>query len=452
MRTTHLVASCLRLLGTRGVYGRTAPTALPGADQTSRVTSRPRLCFEDSRFTGGLANPVSMAFAPDGRILVCEQGGRLRVIQNGTLLPEPFLSLNVDPAGERGLLGVALDPAFPQRALYLRLLHGHLARTSQPPEPLHRGRQPGGGGQRARTAGPGESGLRHQPQRRSPPLRPRWHALRERGRQRPSLERAVADQPVRQGAAARQERRDSLGQPLLPPSRREPARHLGARAAQPLQLRRCSQGPGASSSTMWGRPRGRRSTKARPAGTTGGRSREGPTSDSRFSAPLYAYQHAEGEVRGCAITGGVFYNPPQPQFPAEYVGKYFFADYCGGMDPHARPRDAGGRALRARAPMRPWIWTSDRTAPSTTWTGRRGSHPSHPLRGSGRAPLRPHPAGEPARGGRRACHLHGERHWHPAAELPVAAQWQRISRARPARASPSRGPRSRTLARASRCA
>src|SRR5690242_11363257 len=53
-----------------------------------------------------------MEIAPDGRIFVCEQGGRLRVIKNGALLPDPFLTLNVDSNGERGLLGVAFDPNF----------------------------------------------------------------------------------------------------------------------------------------------------------------------------------------------------------------------------------------------------------------------------------------------------------------------------------------------------
>ena len=33
---------------------------------------------------------------------------------------------------------------------------------------------------------------------------------------------------------------------------------------------------------------------------------------------------------GCAITGGAFYNPSNPTFPAEYVGDYFFADFCSG--------------------------------------------------------------------------------------------------------------------------
>src|SRR5664279_601535 len=57
-------------------------------------------------------HPTAMAFAPDGRLFVCLQGGQLRVIKNEALLANPFISLTVDYAGERGLLGVAVDPSF----------------------------------------------------------------------------------------------------------------------------------------------------------------------------------------------------------------------------------------------------------------------------------------------------------------------------------------------------
>ena len=60
----------------------------------------------------GLASPTAMELAPDGRIFVCQQTGSLRVIKNGALLSTPFLTLNVDSNGERGLLGIAFDPNF----------------------------------------------------------------------------------------------------------------------------------------------------------------------------------------------------------------------------------------------------------------------------------------------------------------------------------------------------
>lgn len=73
-----------------------------------------------SEVASGLTNPTAMAFAPDGRLFVCEQGGQLRVIKNGTLLSTPFLNLTVDASGERGLLGVAFDPNFAtNRFLYV---------------------------------------------------------------------------------------------------------------------------------------------------------------------------------------------------------------------------------------------------------------------------------------------------------------------------------------------
>ncbi|MCY7316346.1 MAG: PQQ-dependent sugar dehydrogenase [Rubrivivax sp.] len=63
--------------------------------------------------SGGLNSATAIAQAPDGRLFVTEQGGTLRVIKNGLApLVTPFVTLAVDPQGERGLLGVALDPGF----------------------------------------------------------------------------------------------------------------------------------------------------------------------------------------------------------------------------------------------------------------------------------------------------------------------------------------------------
>src|SRR5687768_3436805 len=68
--------------------------------------------FADETLVTGLSSPTAMAFAPDGRLFVCQQGGQLRVIKNGALLATPFLTLTVNSSGERGLLGVAFDPNF----------------------------------------------------------------------------------------------------------------------------------------------------------------------------------------------------------------------------------------------------------------------------------------------------------------------------------------------------
>ena len=68
--------------------------------------------FTETQVASGLNSPTAMTFAPDGRVFICQQGGQLRVVKDGTLLGSPFVSLNVNSSGERGLLGVAFDPDF----------------------------------------------------------------------------------------------------------------------------------------------------------------------------------------------------------------------------------------------------------------------------------------------------------------------------------------------------
>lgn len=63
----------------------------------------------------GLSSPVHLAAPPDDdRLFVVEQSGRIRVIQNGTLVPTPFLDIKekVLFGGEQGLLSVAFHPQY----------------------------------------------------------------------------------------------------------------------------------------------------------------------------------------------------------------------------------------------------------------------------------------------------------------------------------------------------
>jgi glucose/arabinose dehydrogenase len=55
---------------------------------------------------------ISMAFAPGDRIFVSEKKGNVYLVQNGTLIQDPILTLPVDDRQERGLLGIAVDPEF----------------------------------------------------------------------------------------------------------------------------------------------------------------------------------------------------------------------------------------------------------------------------------------------------------------------------------------------------
>jgi glucose/arabinose dehydrogenase len=69
--------------------------------------------FRTTTITDGLDHPWSMAFLPDGRILVTERPGRLRIINDGKLEPEPVSGLPPIAAhGQGGLLDVVLHPDF----------------------------------------------------------------------------------------------------------------------------------------------------------------------------------------------------------------------------------------------------------------------------------------------------------------------------------------------------
>src|SRR5688500_1334617 len=52
--------------------------------------------FSRVRVVFGITNPSAMAFAPDGRIFIAEQGGSLRVVKNDQLLTTPFVTLSVN--------------------------------------------------------------------------------------------------------------------------------------------------------------------------------------------------------------------------------------------------------------------------------------------------------------------------------------------------------------------
>jgi glucose/arabinose dehydrogenase len=64
----------------------------------------------------GLESPLYVTHTGDGsgRLFVLEQIGRIRIIRNGNLIPEPFLDISslVVAGGEQGLLGLAFHPEF----------------------------------------------------------------------------------------------------------------------------------------------------------------------------------------------------------------------------------------------------------------------------------------------------------------------------------------------------
>jgi len=89
-----------------------AVLGLPIATTTATATTVPS-GFED-QLVAKVGGPTAIAFTPDGRILVTSHFGTLHVIQGGSLVPTPALDLSAKICDdkERGLLGVAVDPAF----------------------------------------------------------------------------------------------------------------------------------------------------------------------------------------------------------------------------------------------------------------------------------------------------------------------------------------------------
>jgi glucose/arabinose dehydrogenase len=85
--------------------------AFPG--QTRAPEKKSDVAYEVVTVAEGLVNPWSLAFLPDGRMLVTEKAGRLRIVTPDGKLSEPVSGLPpVDARGQGGLLDVVLDPAF----------------------------------------------------------------------------------------------------------------------------------------------------------------------------------------------------------------------------------------------------------------------------------------------------------------------------------------------------
>lgn len=80
------------------------PTDLPRAVPTPAVSL-------DTVATR-LEVPWDLDFAPDGRIFMTERPGRIRVIENGMLRPEPWAGFDVAQRSEMGLMGIAIAPDF----------------------------------------------------------------------------------------------------------------------------------------------------------------------------------------------------------------------------------------------------------------------------------------------------------------------------------------------------
>jgi glucose/arabinose dehydrogenase len=285
--------------------------------------------FGDSKIASGIVNPTAMAFAPDGRLFLCEQGGRVRVVKDGVLRTDPFITFNVDSSGERGLLGIAFDPDFVTNS-YVYLYY--TTKTN----PIHN--------RVVRVMASGDYAVAGS-ERLILQLNNLGTALYHNGGALhfgpdKKLYIAVGENTIADNS---QLFTNLFGKMLriasdgsIPTDNPFYATATGNnRAIWALGLRNpftFAFEPG--SGRMFINDVGNITWEEIDEGVGGGNygwpQTEGPGNDPRFKNPLFYYGRGSGATLGCAITGGVFYRPAVAHFPNEFTGDYFFADYCSG--------------------------------------------------------------------------------------------------------------------------
>lgn len=285
---------------------------------------------------GFTARITALAFAPDGRIFVALQDGRVEVISGDARLATPFVDLEVDQSGERGLIGLALDPAFSSNGrVYVHYTspeggaHNRISRLTATgnvagPEAVlvelpalsiannHNGGALAFGPDGKLYVGVGDNAnsaqspditsvfgklLRFNPDGSIPTDNPYVGQVS-------GLARAVWARGLRNPFTFAFD--PSTGQLFI--------NDVGASAWEEIN------------------------TGVR-GGNYGWPAEEGPSDAPGVIPPRYAYPHGGRFVGGYAIVGGGFYRPTTMRFPSDYAGDYFFADYVTGeihrLDPRA---------------------------------------------------------------------------------------------------------------------
>lgn len=83
------------------------------AGQTRIGGVKTTTAYEGRVLTSNLKRPWGIAVLPDGRFLITEKDGNLRIVTAAGNIGEPITGLPaVNPAGQGGLLGITIDPAF----------------------------------------------------------------------------------------------------------------------------------------------------------------------------------------------------------------------------------------------------------------------------------------------------------------------------------------------------
>ncbi len=312
-----------------GGGGSGAPPTLPPTPPSGGT-------FHAATMATGLSQPTAMALSPDGRIFVCEQGGTLRIVKGGALLATPFLTVPVSSAGERGLLGVTVDPDFTHNGfVYVYYTvptpspHNRVSRflaaedQAQPGSETvlleldtlssatnHNGGALHFGPDGKLYVGVGENATGSNAQSLTN-LLGKLLRLNADGS-------VPADNPLLAQTTGKNQLIWALG-----------LRNPYTFAFQPGTGRLFINDVGQST---W-----EEVNVGRAGANYGWPATEGVTSNPIYDSPLYAYPHGGGTVTGCSIVGAIFYEPMTTNFPSTFLHRFLFMDYCGGwlrtMDP-----------------------------------------------------------------------------------------------------------------------
>lgn len=130
MRPTRLASGLLLAATACGRFGTSEPQGGNASPQPAPLENVVRA----ETFASGLVHPWALEFMPDGRLLVTERPGRLRIVGTDGALSAPLTGVPaVHAVSQGGLLDVALDPDFATtRVIYLSFAEaeGDLAGTA----------------------------------------------------------------------------------------------------------------------------------------------------------------------------------------------------------------------------------------------------------------------------------------------------------------------------------
>jgi glucose/arabinose dehydrogenase len=287
--------------------------------------------FTATQVASALTSPSAMAISDDGRVFIAQENGVIRVVKNDAILPTPFASLTVDSSGERGLLGIALDPNFDTNH-YLYVFY-----TATTPSSHTRV---------SRITANGDTMLAGSEQVLFDldPI-PASSIWRMGGSLQfgpdGKLYVSVGDEQITANAQSLDNpygkilRINSDGTiPTDDPFYNTTTginRAIWAYGLRNPYTTAFQPGTGKFYIDDVGNSLWEEIDEGAPGANYGWGTTEGPFNQSQFpnfTEPLYAYAHNGGTL--VAITGGTFYDPTFAQFPSQYVGDYFFNDFGSG--------------------------------------------------------------------------------------------------------------------------